>query len=85
MSFALQLSLDGFAPLSNLGGHKCARRDMTVNIGMVQRVQLHPQHIGLEDQRIANGCALFRRLGVFLDIDERKSGIARRLLYSVET
>src|SRR5689334_17069093 len=57
-----------------------AGRNVALDIGMVERVELHPEHVGLEDQGIADQFALFRRPGVFPDIVERKPGIARRLL-----
>src|SRR4051812_25196907 len=44
---AIALPLAGF-------GHERARRDVTVDICMIQRVELNPQHIGLEDQRVAD-------------------------------
>src|SRR5581483_5007427 len=60
--------------------HEGARRNVAVDIGVVERVELHPQHAGLENQRIADQFALFRRRGVLLDVFQRKAGIARRLL-----
>jgi len=35
---------------------------VAVDIGMIQRVELNPKHIGLEDQRIADRFAFFRVL-----------------------
>src|SRR5882757_1210900 len=61
-------------------GHEGARRNMALDIGVVQRVELHPEHVGLEDQRVADRGALLRRGGVLPDIFERKASVARRLL-----
>src|SRR6202012_5804346 len=61
-------------------GHKGAGRNVAVDIGVIERVELHPQHAGLEDQRVADRLALFLRRGMFLDIFQREAGIARRLL-----
>src|SRR5690242_1404448 len=55
-------------------------RNVALDIGVIERVELHPQHVGLEDQGIADQLPLFRRSGVFPDIVERKPCIARRLL-----
>src|SRR6478736_720932 len=59
--------------------HEGAGWDVTVDIGMIERVELHPQHVGLEDQRVADRLALGLRRRVLLDIVERKAGVARRL------
>src|SRR5262249_40912305 len=56
-----------------------ARRNVALDIGMVERVELHPQHVGLEDQRVADGFALSLRLRILLDVLQRKAGITRRL------
>src|SRR5437764_7199258 len=52
--------------ISALFRHERARRDVAVDIGMIQRVELNPKHAGLEDQRVADRLALRRRSGVFL-------------------
>src|ERR1700750_217084 len=54
-------------------GNKGAGRNVALDIGVLERIELHPEHVGLEDQRIADQLALFRRFGVFLDILQRKS------------
>src|ERR1700758_2647718 len=59
--------------------HECAGRNMALDIGVIERVQLHPQHVGLEDQRIADRFALLACGRMFLDILQRKAGVARRL------
>src|SRR5262249_61219669 len=59
--------------------HEGAGRNVALDIGVLERVELHPEHVGLEDQRIADQLALFRRAGVLLDVLQRKAGIARRL------
>src|SRR5262249_28003162 len=60
--------------------HEGAGRNMALDIGVIERVELDPEHAGREDQGIADHLALFRRLGVFLDVFERKARVARRLL-----
>src|SRR6478672_7685595 len=60
-------------------GHEGPRRNVAVDIGMIERVELHPQHVGLEDQRVADRLALGRCRCVLLDIIKRKAGVARRL------
>src|SRR5262245_33921409 len=59
--------------------NECTRRNVALDIGVVERVELHPQHVGLEDQRIADGLALFLRLRVLLHELQRKPRVARRL------
>src|SRR5215468_5042798 len=66
------------SPSSRLG-HEGARRNMAIDIGVIERVELHPQDVGLEDQRIADSRPLVLRPCMFLDIVEREIGIARRL------
>src|SRR5437016_2606373 len=61
-------------------GHEGARRYMAIDIGMVKGIELDPQHVGLEDQRVAHRFALGRGPGMLLDVFEREAGIARRLL-----
>src|SRR5258705_1356140 len=63
-------------------GNKRPRRHMPIYIGMIQRVELNPKHIGLEQQRIADRFALRRRLRVLLDELECEVGVARRLLHA---
>src|SRR5256885_816841 len=35
-------------------GHEGAGRNVALDIGVLQGVELHPEHVGLEDQRIAD-------------------------------
>src|SRR6266700_7995078 len=64
------------ACLSTGFGNKRSRRHMALDIGMIQRVELNPKHIGLEEQRIAGRLALRRRCRMFLDVIEREVGVA---------
>src|SRR5215472_1511361 len=67
-------------PVLIVFGHEGARRNMAVDIGVIERIELHPQHVGLEDQRVADEFALLRRGGVLLHVLKRKASVARRLL-----
>src|SRR5437868_10957617 len=51
-------------------GHEGARRYMAIDIGMVKGIELDPQHVGLEDQRVAHRFALARGPGMLLDVFE---------------
>ena len=50
-----------------------------VDVGMVERVELHPEHVALEADGVDAGFLLGARLGVLLDVVEREVGVARRL------
>src|SRR5882724_6270834 len=43
-------------------GNKRSRRHVAVDIGMIQRIELNPKHVGLENQGVADRLALRRRL-----------------------
>src|ERR1700712_5100155 len=53
-SLTLMLRLNAIVSPLARRGHEGARRDVAVDIGMIQRVELNPKHVGLEDQRIAH-------------------------------
>ena len=50
-----------------------------LDIGVVQRVLLGPQHVSFEDQRVHHVLLLVRPPGFALDVIEGEIGIAGRL------
>ena len=52
---------------------------MALDIGVVQRIELHPQHVGLENQRIADEPPFLGSAGIGLHPFQRVVGVARRL------
>src|ERR1700728_2633355 len=55
-------------------------RDCAVDIGVVQRVKLRPQYIGLERQSRKGAPLLFDSAGVALNVVERELSVPRRLI-----
>src|ERR1700733_15059409 len=60
-SLTLMLRLAAIASPLVRRGHERARRDVAVDIGMIQRVELNPKHVGLEEQRITHRFTFRRR------------------------
>src|SRR5947209_20342977 len=81
-SLTLMLRLAAIASPLARRGHERARRDVAVDIGMIERVELNPKHVGFEDQRIAYRFALGRRRRMLFHIFQREISVARRLFHA---
>src|ERR1700732_2043280 len=63
------------SPIFGLGPEG-SRRNVALDVGMLEGVELHPQHVALETDGVDAGFLLIARLGVVEDVLQSEVGVA---------